>query len=290
MDIRDQMGGTGILRWFRMYSEILDDPKVARMTDSQFRIFTYLLAVASECDREGCIQLTVKDLAWRMRCPEDKLSDALEHLCEAGIIAKHENEFQVVNWRKRQFRSDNVTGRTKRFRERSGERSSEPPMERLRERHQSRADTEADTEQSRGDHPVDNSAESACSEKPDKNGAEEVKALLEKIATLMPGAWFFQEVALFTQSSIPRINRGEIHQEALLHTLRRLAEELGNGETILRPKAFLKKIMEAENGHYQEQEEQLRKERLQPSREEAITALQRIGGVLRSNEQSRTDD
>jgi len=139
------------LRWFRMYCEILDDPKVARMTDSQFRIFTYLLAVASECDREGCIQLTVKDLAWRMRFSEDKLSDALEHLCEAGIVAKHENGCQVVNWRKRQFRSDNVTGRTKRFRERSAERSSESPMERLRERHQSRADTEADTEQSRAE-------------------------------------------------------------------------------------------------------------------------------------------
>jgi len=45
------------LRWFRMYSEILDDPKVARVTDSQFRIFIYLLAAASECDREGFVQL-----------------------------------------------------------------------------------------------------------------------------------------------------------------------------------------------------------------------------------------
>ena len=272
------------MRWFRMYSEILDDPKVARMTDSQFRIFIYLLAVASECNREGCIQLTVRDLAWRMRCPEDKFSDALDHLCEEGILARHENGFQVVNWRKRQFRSDNVTGRTKRFRERSGERSPELPMERLRERHQSRAETEADTEQSRGDHPVDNSAAIAVLKEPDKNGAEAVKALLGKISTLMPEAWFFQEVALFTQSSIPRINRGEIHQEALLHALRRLEEELANGGVILRPKAFLKKIMEAENGHFQEQEEQLKKERLQPSREEAITALRRIGCVLKPNE------
>jgi hypothetical protein len=117
-----------------------------------------------------------------------------------------------------------------------------------------------------------------------------VKALLGKIATLKPDAWFFQEVSGFTQSSIPRINRGEIHQEALLHALRRLVEELANGGTILRPRAFLKKIMEAENGHYQEQEDHLKKERLQPSREEAITALQRIGGVLKTNEQSQTDD
>jgi len=42
--------------------------------------------------------------------------------------------------------------------------------------------------------------------------------------------------------------------------------------------------MEAENGNYQEQEEQRKKERLQPSRDEAITALQLIGGVLKANE------
>jgi len=43
----------------------------------------------------------------------------------------------------------------------------------------------------------------------------------------------------------------------------------------------LQKIVEAENGRYQEQEEQLKKERLQPSREEAIHALRRIGGILK---------
>jgi hypothetical protein len=81
-------------------------------------------------------------------------------------------------------------------------------------------------------------------------------------------------------ASLP-ITRGEIHQGALLHALRRLSDELARGNAIQYPKAFLQKIVEAENGRYQEQEEQIKKERLQPSREEAMHALRRIGGILK---------
>jgi len=263
-----------------MYSEIIDDPKIARMNDNQFRIFTYLLAVASECEGEGLIPLSIADLSWRIRRSQDEISNTLRYLQETHIITWNGDGVEFVNWKKRQFRSDNVTERTRRFKERSGARSPGHPSERLPERHQSRADTES--EQSRAkDHPVDNLPEQASLKRPDDNRVAEIKALLMKISNLKPEASFYQDVALFTQTSIPRVQRGEIHLDALLRALTRLAEELSRGEDIVRPRGFLQVVMEAENGRYQAREEEAKKARLQPSRAEAIEGLERIDSIFK---------
>jgi len=55
------------VRRFRMYSEIIDDLKIKEMTDSQFRMFVYLLSFACECDRDGFIPHKDKEIAWRIR-------------------------------------------------------------------------------------------------------------------------------------------------------------------------------------------------------------------------------
>lgn len=268
------------MRWFRMYSEIIDDPKIARMTDNQFRIFTYLLAVASEWEREGLIPFSLGDISWRIRRSQDEISDTLRYLQESNIASWNDDGVAFVNWKKRQFRSDNVSERTKRFKERSGARSLGHPSERSPELHQSRADTES--EQSRAkDRLVDNLPEQAFLKEPDDNRAAEIKALLLKISNLKPDAAYYQEVALFIQSSIPRVQRGEIHQDALIRALTRLAEELGRGENIAHPRGFLQAIMEAENGRYQAREEEAKKERLQPSRAEATQALEHIKSIFK---------
>ena len=262
------------MRWFRLYTEIIDDPKIAKMNDSQFRIFIYLLAVASEHEKDGLIALSLDELAWRIRQPKLRLLNALRYLEEVRIIACYDEGVELINWNKRQFKSDNVTERTKRSRERS--------RERLPERHQSRADTETETEQSRGeDLPVDNLQEDASLKNSEDNDSKEIKTLLKKISELKPDPKFYQDVSLFVTSGIPRVHRKEISQKALLHSLKRLTEEITRGENISHPRAYLQAVMEAENGHYRELEEQKKKEALQPSKAEAIQCLERFDSIMK---------
>jgi len=270
------------LRWLRLYTEIIDDPKIAKMNDGQFRMFIYLLAVASEQDKDGLIPLSPDELAWRIRQPKPKLLNALRYLEEVRIVAHHDRGVEFINWNKRQFKSDNITERTKRSKERSRERSPEPPLERLPERHQSRADSETDTEQSREeDLPVDNRQEDASLKNPPEDGSEEIKVRLKKISDLKPDPRFYQDVSLFVTSGIPRVLRNEISRKALLFALERLAEEIARGEKILHPRRFLQAIMEAENGRFRALEEKEKKEALQLSREESKQGLERFNSILK---------
>lgn len=264
------------MRWFRLYTEIIDDPKIAKMNDVQFRIFIYLLAVASEHEKDGFIALPLDELAWRIRQTKPRLLNALRYLEEARIITSYDRSFEIINWNKRQFKSDNVTERTRRSKERS--------RERLPERHQSRADTETESEQSRGeDLPVDNPQKDASLKHSANNDSEEIKVLLKKISDLNPDPRFYQDVSLFVTSGIPRVLRNEISQKALLFALERLTEEIARGEKILHPRGFLLAIMEAENGRFRALEEKEKKEALQLSRGESIQVLERLESILKGH-------
>ncbi len=121
------------MRWFRVYSELLDDPKQAAMSDRTFRIFILLLCIACEQDKDGRVELSEKEIAWRMRMDIRSVRSSLADLRELGIISPIDhgeiakrsprdrpNSLGEVfsNWQKRQFRSDDVSERVKRHRER----------------------------------------------------------------------------------------------------------------------------------------------------------------------------
>lgn len=214
--------------------------------------------------------------------------NALRYLEEARIITRQDKGLELINWNKRQFKSDNITERTRRSKERSRERSPEAPLERLPERHQSRTDTETETdtdtetEQSRGeDLPVDKPQEDASLKNSPENGSEEIKVLLKKISDLKPDSRFYQDVSLFVTSGIPRVLRNEISRKALLFALERLAKEITRGENISHPRAYLQAVMEAENGRFRALEEKEKKEALQLSREESKQWLERFNSILK---------
>jgi len=102
------------MRWLRLYVDILDDPKVAALTDRQFRIFTYILAAAAEAEEDGKIPMPPETLAWRIRIPIEDLLEALQALKSLSVVDFTDDQVTVTNWQKRQFRSDDVTARTRR--------------------------------------------------------------------------------------------------------------------------------------------------------------------------------
>jgi hypothetical protein len=132
------------MKWFRLYNEIIDDPKVAKLTDGEFRLFIYLMCVASESEKMGKIDMNVDQLAWRLRKKRKKIEQTVSKLTHLGILEVAGDVLIFVNWQKRQRPSDSSTERVQRHRKRksNGDVTLQEP---LQERHgnaleQNRAD------------------------------------------------------------------------------------------------------------------------------------------------------
>jgi hypothetical protein len=127
-------------RWFRMYDEILDDPKVQKLPAEDFRAWVNILCLASK--NEGVLP-SADDIAFALRRSPNDVVTLLERLLNATLIDKRNGgpngyHYAPHGWDKRQFKSDTSTERVKRFRNRQRNAEETPPE----------PDTESDTEQS----------------------------------------------------------------------------------------------------------------------------------------------
>lgn len=104
------------MQWCRLYVEITRDPKTARLPDGAFRLFVELLALASEAEAGGDTKLTREDIDWTLRRPACEFLDELARRGLAGVSPG--GTVFVVNWGKRQFRSDDSSERVRALRER----------------------------------------------------------------------------------------------------------------------------------------------------------------------------
>lgn len=116
-------------RWFRMYDEVLDDPKVQRLPAEDFRAWVNLLCLATR--NEGRIP-PLEDVAFALRRSLDGARTLLERLRDGGLIdscsgGEHGKHDAPHGWKKRQYKSDTSTERVKRFRERSKPVAETPP-------------------------------------------------------------------------------------------------------------------------------------------------------------------
>ena len=133
-------------RWFRLYEEVLTDPKVQRLSDKNFKAWINLLCVASR-SHHGILP-PVDDLAFALRWSKSKTVEIFDELVRVGLfemlpLSEANPQYYPHNWDSRQFKSDVSTTRVKRFRDKKRNVSStvsETPPE-------SETDTEAKTEQ-----------------------------------------------------------------------------------------------------------------------------------------------
>jgi hypothetical protein len=141
------------MKWFRLYTDILDDTKLRGLEEGDKWRFICLLATASEHDKEGLIPESIQNVSWRIRCRQDHLEKTIEKLIQLNILKQNENGFiEFTNWRKRQFRSDNVSERVKRYRN-----VTRNVTETLHE-----TAPETDTEQSRDIYSPQSQSEDSC--------------------------------------------------------------------------------------------------------------------------------
>lgn len=117
-------------RWFRLYADAMRNPKVARLTDKEFRLWVELLALAAEND--GVIP-PLDDVKHMLKKRLDHLSTGVERLISIGLIDALAVGYAPHNWQKRQYKSDVSTDRVRKHRGKGNVSETSP-------------DTETDTE------------------------------------------------------------------------------------------------------------------------------------------------
>jgi hypothetical protein len=96
--------------WFRLYSEFADDPKVQMMSESMQR--RLLMLFCSKCKGET---LHETEMAFYWRVTETDVKQTKEVFIEKGFI---NDDWEVLNWNRRQYISDSSTDRVRAYRDR----------------------------------------------------------------------------------------------------------------------------------------------------------------------------
>lgn len=89
-------------RWFRFYGEVLDDPKVQRLSGEQFRAWVNLLCLAS---RSGG-KIKCEDIAFGLRISAPNAAKIMSDLGQAGLMVAYDGYYEPHNWNNRQYKSD----------------------------------------------------------------------------------------------------------------------------------------------------------------------------------------
>lgn len=90
-------------RWFRVYDDLVDDPKVQRLPGETVKSLLNLWCLASQND--GMLP-AADDIAFKLRMTPAKVTKLLSVLGECGLIDSDEDGLRPHNWNARQYKSD----------------------------------------------------------------------------------------------------------------------------------------------------------------------------------------
>lgn len=104
------------MKWFRYYSEALDDPKVQLLPAATFKGWVNVLSIVNETEpsrgpKSGYLPRRVEDIAYKLHMDADATTFLLQELVTEGLLEERSGRFRVHNWPRRQFVSDDVTAR-----------------------------------------------------------------------------------------------------------------------------------------------------------------------------------
>jgi hypothetical protein len=133
-------------RWFRLYDDLLNDPKVQRLSPKLFKALINLWCLASKND--GHLP-PIEDVGYALRLPTEKAMEVLDILTGLGFFDLQNSDVSPHNWSKFQFKSDDGSERKRAYREKKAKEKQEPNTEMSRpcpvldtEQRQNRTETE----------------------------------------------------------------------------------------------------------------------------------------------------
>lgn len=173
--------------WFRMYAEFAHDPKVQMLPEVMQR--RYVMLMCLRCSN-GLVTLHETEIAFALRIGDADLEQTKALFVARGFI---DNDWNLLNWEKRQFASDSSAARVRAHRERKKQDCNVTGS--VTETKSNALDTDTDTDKS--------SSASAVAEAPERipfqsivdayNGAmkglAKVRELTPKRKGLIRSAW-----------------------------------------------------------------------------------------------------
>lgn len=107
------------MKWLRLYSHALYDPKVQKLSPALFKHWVNLLCLASEQEERGILPST-EDIAFALRIKPSLAGQVVEELRRAGLIdTTPDGRLSPHNWTQRQRDSDDVATRVRNHRAQS---------------------------------------------------------------------------------------------------------------------------------------------------------------------------
>ena len=107
------------MKWFRLYDEIIDDPKLLSIPFEIRWFYVAILCVLNRTSRETGRLPETDTLCQFLRINEHRVEEIVDILVEKKLLQKDKYGYLCKAFASRQYRSDSSTLRTKRFRERS---------------------------------------------------------------------------------------------------------------------------------------------------------------------------
>ena len=105
------------MKWFRFYSDALENPKVQRLPGDLFKTWINLLCLANKQDDRGQLP-SVEDMAFALRLPVETMAAQLVDLIDRGLIEAGDDGHRPHQWGQWQRKSDDVTTRVNEYRAR----------------------------------------------------------------------------------------------------------------------------------------------------------------------------
>ena len=106
------------MQWFRMYTEFSTDPKVQMLSEVMQRRLVMLFCMRAS---NSLVTLHETEIAFQLRVSDDELKETKRLFVSKGFI---DESWNVLNWDKRQFRSDSSAERVSRHREKKRKESN----------------------------------------------------------------------------------------------------------------------------------------------------------------------
>jgi hypothetical protein len=105
------------MKWFRVYDELIDDPKLLGESPEICWRFIQILAITNRQKVRGSLP-SLRDLAILMRLRETNAKFAIDRLISAGLIDQDPDTkaLTVHGWNHRQFKTDDIAARSKHHR------------------------------------------------------------------------------------------------------------------------------------------------------------------------------
>ncbi len=103
--------------WFRVYHDIIDDPKILRLEPSLRWFYVALISVCSRCNPRGSLP-DVRSISLHLRLRLDRCERVVNELIKHGLIDEDQTTkaLAIHGWNNRQCKSDDSYERVKRFR------------------------------------------------------------------------------------------------------------------------------------------------------------------------------